>query len=93
MCTHTHTQMATKTISIMKDAYNMLASLKKKDESFSDVIRELAMQRKGNVKEVLKCAGILNDVITDEDAEDIKRNILKYRKGSTKKLLEKVGNL
>ena len=85
--------MATKTISIMEDAYDMIARLKRKDESFSDVIRELATQRKGNVKEVLKCAGILNDVITDKDAEGIKKNILKHRKGSTKNLLEKVGNL
>lgn len=85
--------MVTKTITIMEDAYNMLNRLKKREESFSDVIRELTAKRKGNVDEVLKCAGLLNDVISNEEAEDIKRNIVKYRKGSTKKLLEKVGNL
>ncbi len=75
--------MATKTITIMEYAYNMLNRLKKRDESFSDVIRELAVKRKGNVKDVLECAGLLNDVISDEEAEDIKRNILKHRKGSS----------
>ena len=85
--------MTTKTITIMEDAYNMLNSLKKKEESFSDIIRELAAKRKGNVDEVLKCAGSLNGIITDEDAEDIKENISKYRKSNTKKLLEKVGHL
>ena len=77
----------------MEDAYEMLARLKKENESFSDVVRKLSKQRKGSVEAVLECAGLLNDVITDEEAEDIKRNISRYRKGSTKKLLEKVGNL
>lgn len=34
--------MATKTISLSEDAYEVLASLKEEDESFSDVVRRLA---------------------------------------------------
>ena len=85
--------MATKTLTIMEDAYEMLSKLKKKDESFSDVIRGLVTKRKGNAKDVLGCAGLLNDMVTDKQAEEIKKNILNYRKSSTKKLLKKVRNL
>lgn len=85
--------MATKTITIMEDAYTMLAGLKKEGESFSDVIRELALKTKGNAEEVLKCAGLWEGIVTDEEAEDMKELIIKHRKSSAKKLLEKVRNL
>lgn len=41
----------------MDDAYNLLLRQKKKDQSFSDVIRELAGKKKGNI---LQYAGILS---------------------------------
>jgi predicted CopG family antitoxin len=49
--------MATKTISIMDDAYERLLRVKLKDESFSDVVRRLTEKKKGDL---LKYAGILS---------------------------------
>lgn len=85
--------MTTKTITIMEDAYNLLNRLKKKDESFSDVIRELARNRRGSVEAVLECAGLWDDLLTDKEAEDMKKEIIKSRKSSTNRLLEKVKGL
>ncbi len=42
--------MATKTISIMEDAYRLLANLKRGEESFSDVIRR-EFSGKGSITE------------------------------------------
>ncbi len=85
--------MTTKTITIMEDAYNMLSRLKKENESFSEVIRELAKNRKGTKEAVLECAGLWKDLLNDEEAEEMKREIIKHRKSSTKRLLEKVKDL
>ena len=85
--------MTTKTITIMEDAYNMLNGLKKENESFSEVIRKIAINRRGSKESVLECAGLFNDILTDEDAEEMKKMIPSLRKSSTKKLLEKVKNL
>ena len=85
--------MATKTITIMEDAYEMLLRLKKGNESFSDLIRDLAKNRRGSVEAVLGCAGLWENLLTDEEAEEMKREIIKERKSSTKKLLERVKNL
>ena len=82
--------MTTKTITIMEDAYDMLSGLKKENESFSEVIRKLTINRRGSKEAVLECAGLWNDLLSDEEAEDMKKIILKQRKSSTKKLLEKV---
>lgn len=38
--------MATKTITIMEDAYEALKSCKKEDESFSDTIRRIAGKKR-----------------------------------------------
>lgn len=59
--------MATKTISIREDVYNMLKNLKKGEESFSDVIDKLT-KRKSGVREyfgVLKGSRALDDVEED----------------------------
>ncbi len=85
--------MTTKTLTIMEDAYDMLVKHKGKNQSFSDVIRELAASRKGNIESVLKCAGLWEGKVSDKEAEDMKRLIIAQRKSSTKKLLEKVSNL
>ena len=77
----------------MEDAYKMLARLKKKDESFSDVIRELAKKRRGSAEAVLECAGLWSDLLTEKEAEEMKKVIIDQRKDSTKKLLEKVKGL
>ena len=47
---HTQLIMATKTISIREEVYDILASLKNENESFSDVIWKLAKKRKPNLK-------------------------------------------
>lgn len=77
----------------MEDAYNMLNRLKKKDESFSDAIRNLSKNRRGGKEAVLECAGLWDSLLTDKEAEDMKKEIIKNRKSSTKKLLEKVNGL
>ncbi len=63
--------MATKTISIREDVYNILTSLKKEGESFSDVIYKLTKKRKPNLRDyfgVLKDSKAINDI-----EEDIKK--------------------
>lgn len=62
MCTHTHTHMTTKNISIMEDAYRILLQRKRAQESFSDVIRR-EFSKKGKISDH---AGIWADM-TDED--------------------------
>ncbi|MBI2576816.1 antitoxin VapB family protein [Candidatus Woesearchaeota archaeon] len=84
--------MATKTITIMEDAYKALARVKGKDESFSEVIRKLAGERKGNVEAVLSCAGLWKD-IDEKTANQIEGAITACRKSSTKRLLEKISAL
>jgi len=85
--------MATKTITIMEDAYEALNRLKKDDESFSEVIRKIAKSRKGSKEAVLECAGLWEGLLSDKEAEGMKRQIIKARKSSTSKLLEKVSGL
>lgn len=85
MCTHTHTQMATKTISIMDDVYERLVALKRTDESFSDELRRLT-ETKGNIMEF---AGIWKDM-SDKDADEMKKVIRNAKKGTRmKELLER----
>ena len=65
--------MATKTISISEDSYNILLSRKKDKESFSEVIKKLA----GNTN-FLDLIG----VISNDKAKEFKKNILEFRKRS-----------
>lgn len=77
MCTHTHTCMATKTISIMDDAYELLKNAKNSDESFSDVIRrELSGKKK-----ISDFFGAWKDF----DVEDLKKRIAESREYSRKR--------
>ena len=43
--------MATKTISIREEVYDILACLKRENESFSDVIWKLTKKRKPNLRD------------------------------------------
>ena len=74
--------MATKTIAIMDDAYELLVQRKHKDESFSEVIRKLA----GKKIDVMKFAGVWKDV-SERDADEMKKNVAELRKKATKELL------
>ena len=49
-----------KTISLSDEAYNLLKSIKRKDESFSDVIKRL-IGSKGNLTEILDLYPELKD--------------------------------
>jgi predicted CopG family antitoxin len=50
--------MATKTISIREDVYNILRNLKRENESFSEVIWNLTKKRKPNLRNYF---GVLKD--------------------------------
>ena len=65
--------MGTKTISIREEVYNLLKSLKKENESFSDVIGKLAKKRKSDLSEyfgILKDSKVLNEI--EEDTKRIR---------------------
>lgn len=65
--------MATRTISIREEIYDVLKSLKRENESFSDVIGKLAKKRKSDLREyfgVLKDSKVLNEI--EEDTRKIR---------------------
>ena len=80
MCTHMC--MVTKTISIMEDAYKILLAKKRKNESFSQLIRRELI----NKGDIMEFAGSLKK-LSDKDTSEIKKNIENLRKKSTKELL------
>lgn len=65
--------MATKTISIREEVYSALKSLKREDESFSDIIGKLTKKRKSNLLDyygALKDSKIINEI--EEDCKKIR---------------------
>lgn len=77
--------MGTKTITIMDDAYELLARNKRKDESFSDVVRR-EFSKKGSI---IDCAGILSD-LTDKQVEEMENAIKKSREYTRKHIMERI---
>ena len=67
--------MVTKTITIMEDAYSLLARNKLASESFSDTLRRV-LSKKRNIMEF---AGAWSDM-NDEEAEEMKKNMREVRK-------------
>jgi predicted CopG family antitoxin len=63
--------MAHKTLTISEEAYTLLAELKKKGESFTDVI--LRMGKKARKKPLHEFAGRLKDRKFEEAAREIRR--------------------
>lgn len=70
--------MASKTIKINKDVYQLLKSLKKEDESFSDLLRRLAMNRNGKILEDFFGSWDIDDYEYEEIQKKIKRNIIPF---------------
>ena len=78
--------MATKTLTITEDAYEMLKRQKGESESFSQVIRKLAM-RKGDI---MQFYGAWKDLMSDKEAKQMKHEIGEMDRRSTKLLLKKL---
>lgn len=76
--------MGSKNISISEEAYQRLASLKKPNESFTQVINRLTQKRS-----ILELAGTL----TEQEAADITENINNLRKDSEKSLMRNIGKV
>ena len=76
--------MGTKNISISEEAYQRLSSLKKPNESFTQVINRLTQKRS-----ILDLAGTLSE----QEAEEIMENINILRDESNKSLLGKISSV
>ncbi len=74
--------MATKTISIMDDAYGLLVRNRMGNESFSEVIRRTF----GKKKSIMEFAGAWKD-IDDREIERMHEHVEGLRKRSTKEFL------
>jgi len=77
--------MATKTITIMEDAYKILLNRKHKNESFSGVIRRIT----GEKKDIMRFAGAWKHLKEDE-VKDMEKRIDLIRRRSTRDLLKKL---
>ena len=71
--------MSSVNISITEDVYEMLRRVKKKNESFSEVIRNLAQE-----KDISKCYGLLKSYV--KELGEIEREITKERKGKWREI-------
>ena len=77
MCTHKHTCMVTKTITVTEDAYDVLASHKQSSESFSQEIKRLLVRKSS----ILDLAGVWRDV-SEKEAADMKATIKLIKKNA-----------
>jgi len=88
MCTHTQTNMGTKTISIMDDVYEMLFQSKAKEESFSDEIRRIMAHKKtGDLRKYFGLISTEEGESMLQDLKQIKITNLKLLKDKLKKEL------
>ena len=79
--------MSTKTLTIMEDAYRLLADNKLEDESFSEEIRRIFSKKK--TKKLIDFFGILNK----ETGEAMKRDLKRIRKEQMKLTKERIAKL
>lgn len=83
--THTYTDyMSTKTITITNEAYEKLALIKGKNESFTDVINRIASKHS-----VFDLIGLL----TKEEADDMKKHVEELNKRVRKDIEERFKKL
>lgn len=80
--------MATKTISIMDDVYELLVRNKKPRESFSDELRRILPKKRS----IMEFAGAWSH-LSEEEINDIKKSIEELRKNATKSLLKRTENI
>jgi predicted CopG family antitoxin len=78
--------MATKTLTIMEDTYEMLLRNKMENESFSDVIRRI-ISRKGR-----KSFSDLFGILSNEEGDAIAKNLKKAKAMEVKLLKERMKN-
>lgn len=76
--------MGSKNISISDEAYQRLASLKRPNESFTQVINRLTQKRS-----ILELAGTLSE----QEAAEIIENINNLRKDIEKSLMQNLGKV
>lgn len=86
-CMCKHMCMATKTITIMDDAYLLLLRNKVRNESFSQMIR----RHFGKKRSIMQFAGAWNDM-NDNEIDELKDKIKSIREGMNKSILKKVKN-
>lgn len=79
MCTH----MGSINISLKKEAYDFLNSIRKKGQSFSEVILEFKKEKKFTGEDLVKFAGTLKD---KDDWEEYEKNMKEFRKSINKNL-------
>lgn len=77
--------MATKTISIMDDAYMLLLRNKMRNESFSEVIRRHFKKK----RDIMEFAGAWNDM-DNEEVDELKENIRKVREGFNRSIKKRI---
>lgn len=76
--------MATKNISITEEAYDRLASLRKDNESFSEIIKRIT-----HARDLIQFAGILSK----RSADDLEKTIAWVRARNKKNLKERVARM
>ncbi len=76
--------MGTKTISIMDDVYDLLVSLKRSDESFSEEIRRVITKKNADM---MSFAGAWKDM-SDEEIADMKNLVEEMRAQSGQRMQE-----
>ncbi len=70
--------MVSKTITITEEVYNLIKNLKQKDESFSELLKRLAMQVNGQKLKDFFGSWDINDHEHEEIQEVIKRNSIPF---------------
>ena len=70
--------MASKTITITEEVYQLLKLLKKQDESFSELLRRLALSVNGQKLEHFFGSWDLNDQEYKKIKEEIKLNLIPF---------------